>query len=260
MNFAKRLLLFFVIVLATISASLLPVPSQYHSTAAPGSDGLAASPVMLFENHARRVYNNCGLENKDLPFSIFKYALSGYYNLVGEGKIMAHKKVLSIIDFRKSANEERYFVVDLASERLLYHTLVAHGKNSGMVYARYFSNTMSSLQSSLGFFRTAETYYGDHGYSMRLDGMERDINSLARPRAIVMHGADYVSKSFVARHGYLGRSWGCPALPLELTRPIINTVKNGSCLFAYSDDLFYLNNSNYINFYRAAETFVNLGL
>lgn len=90
--------------------------------------------------------------------------------------------------------------------------------------------------SSPGFYRTAETYYGKHGYSLKLDGLEEGVNDHARERLIVIHGADYVSTDFINKHGRIGRSWGCPALPLHLTKEVIDLIKEGSCLFIYTDD------------------------
>ena len=117
----------------------------------------------------------------------------------------------------------------------MYWTLLAHGRNSGENFATSFSNRSGSYQSSLGFFRTAETYNGGNGYSLRLDGLEKGINDKARPRAVVIHGADYCSEDFIRSTGRLGRSFGCPALPQELNKPIINTIKDGSLLFIYAD-------------------------
>jgi hypothetical protein len=132
----------------------------------------------------------------------------------------------------------------LNKEKLLYRTYVAHGRETGLTYAREFSNIPNSYQSSLGFYRTAETYHGKHGYSLRLDGLESQINDLARQRAIVMHAADYARKSFVQEYGRLGRSLGCPALPPELSQDIISRIKDGSCVFVYADDSEYLTSSH----------------
>ena len=154
------------------------------------------------------------------------------------------QNVLTIIDFTLPSYEKRCYVLDLHSERLLYRTYVAHGRNTGLTYAREFSNAPNSYQSSLGFFRTAETYRGKHGYSLRLDGLESEINDLARERAIVIHAADYVEKRFLQAHGRLGRSLGCPALPPAVNADIIDKIKNGSCLFVYAEDREYLTSSS----------------
>jgi hypothetical protein len=136
------------------------------------------------------------------------------------------------------------FVIDLEKEKLLYHILVAHGKNSGVHYAEDFSNKNRSLMSSPGFYSTAETYFGKHGYSLRLDGLEEGINDHARERLIVIHGAYYVSEDFIRKYDRIGRSWGCPALPLYLTKEVINLIKEGSCLYIYTDDESYLKHSS----------------
>lgn len=144
--------------------------------------------------------------------------------------------ILTIIDYTKASHRERLFVIDLKNIKLVFTTLVAHGKNSGVHYATRFSNKNRSLMSSPGFYRTAETYYGKHGYSLKLDGLEEGVNDHARERLIVIHGADYVSTDFINKHGRIGRSWGCPALPLHLTKEVIDLIKEGSCLFIYTDD------------------------
>jgi hypothetical protein len=115
--------------------------------------------------------------------------------------------------------------------KILFNSLVAHGKNSGDLYAEQFSNKNESFQSSLGFYITNETYIGEHGLSLKLDGLERNKNDNARNRAIVIHGADYVSNDFIKKHNRLGRSFGCPSLPTEVSEKIITTIKNKSCLF-----------------------------
>jgi hypothetical protein len=134
-------------------------------------------------------------------------------------------------------------VIDLVNGKLLYQSLVAHGKNSGEISVTRFSNRHKSLQSSPGFFLTAETYNGRHGYSLRIDGMEPGINDQARARAIVIHGADYVCQRYVDDFGYIGRSFGCPALPLELNRKIIDLIKGGSCIYIHTNSSAYLGQS-----------------
>ncbi|MCK4990119.1 MAG: murein L,D-transpeptidase catalytic domain family protein, partial [Bacteroidales bacterium] len=137
----------------------------------------------------------------------------------------------------------RLFILDLEKQELLYHTFVAHGKNTGVNMATKFSNNKGSNQSSLGLYRTAESYQGKHGYSLRLDGLEKGFNDNARSRAVVMHSAGYVSDEFIERHGRLGRSWGCPAVPVEFSKDIIDLIKGGSCLYIYANDIHYLENS-----------------
>ncbi len=185
------------------------------------------------------------LNEKELKFDAFQAALQGYVKLTDTDKIK-NKELLTVIDFSKSSNENRLFVIDIKTKKIVYKSLVAHGRNSGYEFATRFSNKISSYQSSLGFYKTAETYSGKHGFSLRLDGLEYS-NSNARTRAIVIHGADYVSKDFIRKNGKLGRSLGCPSLPKKNYKQIINTIKNGTCLFIYSKKDTYLSKSKLID-------------
>jgi hypothetical protein len=150
---------------------------------------------------------------------------------------------LALIDYSQPSTQKRLWVFDLPSRRLLHRELVAHGRGSGANFSSLFSNAPGSLQSSLGLFRTAETYTGRHGYSLRLDGLEPEFNHRARERAIVMHGASYVSDATAALLGRLGRSWGCPAVRSEVARRIIDDLKDGQLLFAYYPDARWLSSS-----------------
>jgi hypothetical protein len=134
-------------------------------------------------------------------------------------------------------------VIDLQNLKLLFNTYVAHGRNSGKEFANKFSNNPESNMSSLGFYITKQSYNGEHGLSLRLEGEEKGINDNAASRAIVIHCADYVSEATIKALGYIGRSLGCPALPKKYTKPIIETIKDGSCLFVYSPSKKYLSNS-----------------
>ncbi|KMV28765.1 peptidase [Photobacterium swingsii] len=144
------------------------------------------------------------------------------------------KSILTIIDYSKPSTQKRFYVIDLKNNKLLYHTYVTHGVNSGGKVANRFSNVVNSKQTSLGTFLTDTTYQGGNGYSLKLDGLTKGINDNARRRYIVIHGADYANESFIKRNGYLGRSWGCPALPKALSRSIINTIKGGSVIYAHA--------------------------
>jgi hypothetical protein len=193
------------------------------------------------DNEIHQLWVDCRLE-KILPFDVFNTAVNGSRQIPGNKK----KEILTIIDYSKPSSEKRFFVIDLQKKLLLYHCYVAHGKNSGENFVSSFSNQPNSLQSSLGFFLTAETYIGENGYSMKLDGLEKNINDNARSREIVIHGADYVSQEYIKKYGRLGRSWGCPALPLDISKEIIDKISNGSCLFIFGKDSFYKENSNFI--------------
>lgn len=179
-----------------------------------------------FSDHPS-IYNDSNLKSK-LEFSIFKEALEG------KSKHCKYTRYISIIDFTKPSTDKRFYLLDLRERKLLFHTYVAHGKNSGENLPIQFSNKEESLMSSLGFYKTGQTYYGKHGYSLKLLGLEEGVNDLAEKRAIVIHGADYVGEDFIQKHGRLGRSHGCPAIPRELSKEIIDVIKDGSCLFIFS--------------------------
>jgi hypothetical protein len=177
-------------------------------------------------------YNELNINSDKKPsFESFSIALEGFYKLKEKGLVT--KDILTLIDFSKSSNTKRLWVIDLTTNEVLFNTLVAHGKNTGEEFANYFSNKAESFQSSLGFYATAEVYIGKHGLSLRLDGLQKGLNDKARERTVVVHGADYVSESFIKNHKRLGRSQGCPALPVEMNKKIINVIKERSCLFIY---------------------------
>lgn len=184
------------------------------------------------ETNEEIIYNRLNSNHFALPkLESFTEALKGFYLLKEKGLIS--KNILTLIDFSMSSNSKRLWVIDLTTNTILYNSLVAHGRNTGNEFASSFSNSAESYKSSLGFYATGEIYSGKHGKSLKLDGLEKGINSNARARAVVIHGAKYVSRSFIQNNKRLGRSLGCPALPLELTDKIIQTIKDKSCLFIY---------------------------
>ncbi len=191
---------------------------------------------------------------KSIPFEaghelneeVFFKAMTGFENLKKAGLLNQDSHLLTVCDFSMSSNTKRLWVIDMNEKKVLFNSLVAHGKNTGDEFATNFSNTESSLQSSLGFYITDATYQGDNGYSLKLLGMDKGFNDAAYRRAIVMHGADYVSDQFAAVHKRIGRSWGCPAVPRDLTQPIINTIKGRNCLFIYYPDQNYLSRSEWL--------------
>jgi hypothetical protein len=185
-------------------------------------------------------------EGHELNEEVFFKALTGFENLKKAGLLNQEAHLLTVCDFSMSSNTKRLWVIDTEEKKVLFNSLVAHGKNTGEEFATNFSNTNSSLQSSLGFYITDATYNGDNGYSLKLLGMDKGFNDAAYKRAIVMHGADYVSEEFAATHKRIGRSWGCPAVPRALTQPIINTIKGRSCLFIYYPDQNYLSKSEWL--------------
>jgi hypothetical protein len=201
---------------------------------------------LLFENNEiSEIYNLINFEENLPNVEVFSLALNGFNSLLNEGKIQ--NSILTIIDFSISANKERMWVIDLKSKKVLFNTLVAHGRNTGEEFANSFSNEISSYKSSLGFYLTNELYQGKHGLSLRLDGLEKGINDNARERAIVMHGADYVSHEFVAANGRLGRSLGCPAVPENLNTDIVKTIQGKSLLFIYHNSNEYIAQSTVLN-------------
>ena len=173
--------------------------------------------------------------NDMIDYAAFSQAFAGY-NII-ESK---NKDLLTVVDFSKPSTEERLYVLDLNKKKILFSSHVSHGRNSGENYATTFSNKSGSFMSSLGFYLTEGTYQGKNGYSLILNGLEEGINDKAKQRAIVIHGADYCNPAMTASGHRLGRSLGCPALPHNVCKPIINTIKNGTLLFIYANDKDYL--------------------
>ncbi|HVI57975.1 MAG TPA: murein L,D-transpeptidase catalytic domain family protein [Luteimonas sp.] len=163
------------------------------------------------------------------------------------GKAAARPHRLAVIDYTRPSRQRRLWVFDLDKGTLLRHEYVAHGRGSGGDVPTHFSNDEGSKQSSLGLFAGAETYQGEHGYSLRLDGLEPGVNDRARERLLVMHGADYVDPVQAQRQGRLGRSWGCPALRPEATRAVIDALKDGQLVFAYARDAAWLDGSRFLH-------------
>ena len=182
---------------------------------------------------------------KKLNFEVFSKAYYGYLNMLEEGKLKPNA-LLTVCDFSLSSNVKRLWIIDLKAEKILFHTLVAHGQGTGEEFAENFSNTHESHQSSLGFYTTGETYEGGNGYSLKLHGQDGMFNSNAFDRAIVIHAAEYVSEAFAKTNKRLGRSYGCPALPVDVAPKIIDKIKNGHCLFIYHPSKKYLNTSHWI--------------
>ena len=194
----------------------------------------STEPVIHEVSSCRQLYQEMQLEGV-VNFEAFEQTITGYHKI--EDKT---KEILTLVDFSKPSTEERFYVFDMRHKKLLFSSLVSHGKNSGGNYATSFSNENGSLKSSLGFFLTENTYQGKNGYSLVLNGLEKGINDRAKERAIVIHGAAYSNPSVIASSGRLGRSFGCPALPQAVSKPIINTIKGGSLLFIYANNKNYL--------------------
>ncbi|GAA0893230.1 murein L,D-transpeptidase catalytic domain family protein [Fulvivirga kasyanovii] len=191
-------------------------------------------------------YSKLQFDGKKPDFDIYKKGLIGYLNLKKQNKLSG-SGLLTLIDFRLSSNKKRLWIIDLKQSKVIHHSLVAHGRNTGNEFAKKFSNVPNSNSSSLGFYITGETYFGKHGLSLRLDGIEPGFNNNARQRAVVMHGADYVDPSYTKAYGRIGRSFGCPSIPMKGHKEIIKKLANKSCMFIYYPDKDYLANSKLAN-------------
>ena len=184
------------------------------------------------DSKIENVYNTLQANKFELPNQVcFGEALKGFYSLQQKGVVKSN--ILTLVDFSLSSNVKRLWIIDLSTNMVLLQTLVAHGRNTGEEFANNFSNAPESFKSSLGFYVTGEVYNGKHGVSLKLDGLEKGLNDNARNRAVVLHGADYVSESFIRNHKRLGRSQGCPAVPVKLVSEIITIIKGQSCLYIY---------------------------
>lgn len=235
---------------ATFIFSSLSFTSATHETPAPEVEKVTIKEVKITEPSAEEkvelLYENFLNNNENMPaLAVFSNGITGYEKLKAENKIQ--NELLTIVDFGLPSTEKRMWILDMITQKVLFHTYVAHGRNTGGNMATEFSNTPESFQSSLGFYVTAETYYGGNGLSLFIDGMEEEFNSKARERYVVIHGADYATEDFINRAGRLGRSYGCPAVPMGISKEIINTIKGGSALFVFSQDKNYLENSEYLN-------------
>jgi hypothetical protein len=192
------------------------------------------------------IYDSLQLKKMGLNKEAFKYAYTGYKKLEEEGKLNK-EGLITICDFSQSSRRKRFYLIDLNEYKLLFNTYVAHGKNSGGEYAKKFSNKPESLQSSLGFYKTKRTYYGGHGLALTLSGLEPGYNDKAERRKIVLHGSQYIGDNYKRWGRYMGRSFGCPAVPMKQSKKIINAIKDGSCLFIYHPSKNYLTGSKILN-------------
>ena len=203
------------------------------------------SPHENFEYAIKRMYVDIKGHEYDLDFKAFRFAYIGYQNMKLQNKLN-DKRLLSIIDFTKDSDKKRFYTIDLDNRKILYHTYVAHGKKTGTSAATYFSNEEESHKSSLGFYVTGKTYNGDAGFSLKLYGNERYYNSNAYKRGIVIHTADYMNEDFLKKNGRFGRSLGCPVLPTNIYKEVIETIKEGTMVFAYYTNKRYLASSKYL--------------
>lgn len=223
--------------LLLISAILVSFNFETEKTATAKESVVAVKHKDSFKSYADGIYNESGLKKANLRPEVFYKALQGFVNVKKEK--LTTKKILAVIDFELPSTDKRLWIIDVESKKLLENTFVAHGKNSGNNRAVNFSNTPNSNMSSLGFYVADETYFGKHGLSLRLKGLDEKFNSNAYSRAIVMHGADYVCESFIKKHGRLGRSFGCPAVPRDKEKVIIETLKDGGVLYIHHSSKEY---------------------
>lgn len=236
-----------VIALLTISYAFTTIDSERPSETSEIAIAIPEEPTTTtsIEEEINLLYSSFSENNDNVPsHESFKNGMMGYYKLAEQNKIK--KEILTIIDFSLSSTKKRMWILDMANNKVLFHTVVAHGKNTGGEFATKFSNTVNSLQSSLGFYITGETYMGGNGLSMFIDGMEEEFNSKARERYVVVHGAAYANPEVATRQGRLGRSYGCPAVPTALTKDVINTIKGESVLYIHSADKEYAAKSKMI--------------
>ncbi|CAN5897011.1 hypothetical protein BH24BAC1_BH24BAC1_01740 [soil metagenome] len=246
----------------TILPFLLLVSFSFSAPASPYSflpddpDKVSAESNLkstAFHHFLEQTYSGAGLQRAGLNFEVFKHAMIGYYNLQKSQGLSPAKQILSVIDFTKSSKDKRLWIIDLKAKKVLYNSHVAHGRNTGDEFANKFSNAPNSFMSSAGFYVTRGTYFGKHGLSLRIDGVDPGFNTNAMARAVVIHGANYVSEAFIKQTGRLGRSLGCPALPMELSKEIINTIAGNTALYIHTSLKEY--RSNHLNPTTAMERF-----
>jgi hypothetical protein len=237
LTFIVSLLVFFSFAKANHSAELVAATRDSNAT--------DSSVIVKEVSSADQLYTELNLEEAGLSKEAVEYAVEGYEKLVDSG-LVNNTQYLTIVDLSQSSRNKRFYILDMKNDKLAWNTFVAHGRNSGVDLAKSFSNNFNSNKSSLGFYLTESTYYGKHGLSLRLGGLEPGFNDHAEARGIVVHGAPYVNASRV-NSNYMGRSQGCPALPENEYAGVINLIKGGSVMFIYNPDSNYLQSSTLLN-------------
>jgi hypothetical protein len=193
------------------------------------------------------IYTSVNLADTGLSMDVFNLAVKGLKKLDADGKLN-NANIVTIADYSQSSNKKRLYVIDLKNKKLLFNTYVAHGRNTGDEYAKSFSNVEGSYKSSLGFYITENPIIGSHtGFSLLIDGVEKGFNDHAVRRAIIIHAAEYATENFIKKFGRLGRSYGCPSVPPEMNKPIIDAIKGGTCLFLYNPNKDYISKSALLN-------------
>lgn len=221
---------------------LLAVPTGFTVITENQTPSSTSLELSNYQDYISLFYQKLGNECPKPNYVVFSKAITGFFTIKAQNKIK--NNLLTIIDFSLSSNKKRMWIIDVNDMKVIHHNLVSHGQKSGLLYAESFSNTPSSHQSSLGFYLTGDIYYGKHGMSMYLEGLEAGINDKARERAIVMHSADYVSSDFIKQYGRLGRSHGCPAIPKEGHQKTLSLLSGNSCLYIYHNDTGYHQKTN----------------
>lgn len=204
----------------------------------------AAYSVASIAYMSNLLYDSLHLNKIGLSKQALADAYKGQQYLAKKG-ILNNSDILTVCDFSQPSNRKRMYIIDVKHFKVLLTTYVAHGKKSGLNYAEKFSNKPKSLKSSLGFYITKNTYFGEHGLSLRLAGLEKGFNDKAEARAVVVHGAGYIGAQRLG--AYMGRSFGCPAVPQKIAAKVINLIKDGTCLFIYHPSKTYLHGSKILN-------------
>jgi hypothetical protein len=230
-----------------------PINANKHDAKA--KSGSLAS--VLLEKYADNIYETAHLQETGLDFGVFKKAVTGFINLKTAKKEPVSNAILTICDLSRSSTEKRMWIIDMVSKSLVLNTWVAHGRGSGENWATNFSDREESHASSLGFYVTDDIYYGKNGRSLRLDGLDEGFNTHARARAIVIHAADYVNPNIVSKIGYLGRSYGCPAVAPEVAELVLDVLKEKTVLFINGNNIHY--NSKYLDEEIAANSVLKDG-
>jgi len=226
-----------------------------------GSSGGSFTARELLEKYVDNVYESAHLEASSLSFNVFKKAFTGFLNIKQAAKPSQASSILTVIDFTKSSRDKRMWIIDVANKRLVLNTRVAHGEGSGGDIPTRFSDRVDSRESSLGFYITDDIYFGEHGRSMRLNGLDAGFNANARKRAIVVHAADYVCDNIINLKGRLGHSFGCPAVSPEVIDQVLDAIKDKSVIFINGNSKRY--NSRYLDeelaaHYLAADSASNI--
>ena len=224
----------------------------YFSNAQTGLSKERQLALKKAELNIKELYNELNAAQYDLSFTAFRYAYIGYQTMKKQHRLN-NKELFSTIDFTKDCNSKRFYTIDLEKMKIVYYTYVAHGKKSGERMATSFSDAVESNKSSIGFYITGNTYNGGNGYSLILHGDEKGYNSNLAKRSVVVHAADYANEDYIARNGRMGRSLGCPALPENIYKQVIETIKEKTMIFAYYNDAKYLKTSKYLNVLKLIE-------